>query len=283
MKMLLSDDRARVTIWHAKASELAASVAGCDALITDPPYSARTHKGHDNGAVTANRAAKFAKAIDAATDTPERRARKKYEASRGERAKLGYAAWTPRDVKAFVDAWAPKTRGWFCAMTDHVLVPAWEAALERHDRYVFAPLACVEPGSRVRMSGDGPSNWSVWLIVSRPKGEPYSKWGAKPGAYVVPPGFGSERRRGQVTGDKPLWLMERIIEDYSRPGDIVCDPCCGSGTTLVAAARTNRAAYGADRDLETAKLAAEWVRKPIQPSLFAMGGGLCQWANIWPT
>lgn len=45
---------------------------------------------------------------------------------------------------------------------------------------------------------------------------------------------------------KPLALLERVIQLSSDEGDLVLDCCCGSGTTLVAAERLNRRWIGAD-------------------------------------
>ena len=45
---------------------------------------------------------------------------------------------------------------------------------------------------------------------------------------------------------KPVLLYERIIKASSNPGDLVLDPFCGSGTTLVAAERLGRHWIGAD-------------------------------------
>lgn len=39
---------------------------------------------------------------------------------------------------------------------------------------------------------------------------------------------------------KPIELVERALEDASRPGDLVLDPFVGSGTTIIAAERTGR-------------------------------------------
>ncbi len=47
---------------------------------------------------------------------------------------------------------------------------------------------------------------------------------------------------------KPINLMERIIQDYTKPGDIVFDPFMGSGTTGVAAIRTGRQFIGVEID-----------------------------------
>jgi len=47
---------------------------------------------------------------------------------------------------------------------------------------------------------------------------------------------------------KPLALVERAIENSSRPGDLVLDLFLGSGSTLIAAERTSRVCYGAEID-----------------------------------
>jgi len=43
---------------------------------------------------------------------------------------------------------------------------------------------------------------------------------------------------------KPVPLLERLIEIFTDPGDVVLDPCAGSGTTLLAAHNLGREAYG---------------------------------------
>jgi len=45
---------------------------------------------------------------------------------------------------------------------------------------------------------------------------------------------------------KPEKLLERIVRAASEPGDVVADLMCGSGTTLVVAARLGRSFIGAD-------------------------------------
>jgi site-specific DNA-methyltransferase (adenine-specific) len=45
---------------------------------------------------------------------------------------------------------------------------------------------------------------------------------------------------------KPLSLLERIVRATTAPSSAVLDPMCGSGTTLVAAARLGRIAVGID-------------------------------------
>jgi len=47
---------------------------------------------------------------------------------------------------------------------------------------------------------------------------------------------------------KPIALMSYLITIGSRPGDVVLDPFCGSGTTCIAAAVLNRRYTGMDLD-----------------------------------
>jgi site-specific DNA-methyltransferase (adenine-specific) len=218
----------------------------CDALIVDAPYSELTHASHSprTDVLTAcDRDAKWA-------------------AKGGKRATIDYAAWTDDDVADFCEAWHPRVRGWFVTITDHNLAPVWSDRLEALGRYVFAPLPFVETGSRVRLAGDGPSSWTCWVVVARPRNAAFHKWGTLTGAYVD----ASERKA--VTGGKPLGLMRAIARDYSRQGDLICDPCAGSGTTLLAAAMENRKAVGAEMDPNHYEIARKRIAKGYTPSLF---------------
>ena len=43
---------------------------------------------------------------------------------------------------------------------------------------------------------------------------------------------------------KPVNVLKRLIEIFTDEGDVVIDPCAGSGSTLRAAQETGRNAYG---------------------------------------
>jgi DNA modification methylase len=47
---------------------------------------------------------------------------------------------------------------------------------------------------------------------------------------------------------KPLALIERALENSSRPGDLVLDLFLGSGSTVIAAERTGRVCLGMELD-----------------------------------
>ena len=62
---------------------------------------------------------------------------------------------------------------------------------------------------------------------------------------IPPLGSHSKERLGYPT-QKPVALLERIIQASSNPGDVVLDPFCGCGTALAAAQKLGRAWIGID-------------------------------------
>jgi site-specific DNA-methyltransferase (adenine-specific) len=63
---------------------------------------------------------------------------------------------------------------------------------------------------------------------------------------------------------KPVELLERLIEIFTDEGDVVIDPCAGSGSTLVAAENLHRKAYGFEIKKDFHKQACEWIEKERQ-------------------
>lgn len=181
----------------------------------------------------------------------------------GPRRAISYTNWGADEIEEFVASWAPRCRGWFVVLSDSVLCNEYRAAFERHDLTGFQPVGILIPGMTVRMAGDGPSSWMIYANVARPKR--LSKWGTLPGGYTGSPG-----ERVHV-GGKPLWLMRALVRDYSKPSDLVCDPCAGAATTLIAAATEHRRAIGAEIDAETYAVARQRIAAGYTPTLFAEG------------
>lgn len=208
-----------VTLYEGDAATVLPTFAdgSFSAVITDPPYSERTHRGHD--------------ACDAGYDDANRKT-------------LGYAAWTQADVDRFIPEFCRVSSGWVVVMTDHTLAPAIGKALADCGRYVFAPLPFFAPGSRCRLSGDGPSSWTDWIIVARTTKQ--LRWGTLPGGYT--PDSNPGWRDKEHMGGKPSKLMRELLRDYSRPGDRVLDPFAGSGTLGAAGLREGREVVLVERD-----------------------------------
>ena len=83
--------------------------------------------------------------------------------------------------------------------------------------------------------------------------------------------------------EKPLPLMEALVRDFTDPGELICDPFAGSGTTGVACKRLGRRFVGWERDpkfhaaavkrLDAAREQYELVQRGPKPkqAKFAMG------------
>lgn len=67
---------------------------------------------------------------------------------------------------------------------------------------------------------------------------------------------------------KSVMLLERLIEIFTDKGDVVIDPCAGSGTTLLAAARCGRRAYGFEIKKGFFHDAEKYILSQIQMKLF---------------
>ena len=72
------------------------------------------------------------------------------------------------------------------------------------------------------------------------------------------------RERTGYPTQKPILLLERVILIASNEGDIVLDPFCGSGTSLVAAKLLNREFIGMDTSPKAIAIAQKRLEKPIK-------------------
>jgi len=234
-----------------------------DLLLFDAPYSEKTHVGHKNGKLTADRAAAFAaKQRALGIDSAEIRYASKTGVS-DMRRDIDYDHFDADKIAHFCSLWLPLCRGWVVSITDDVLAPIWGESFEAAGLYRFAPLPLVETGSRVRMTGDGPSNWTCWIVVARPRTAEFSHRGTLPGAYVQPAerDINSHGGSDRIVGGKPERAMCGLVRDYSRRGALVVDPFAGGGTTLIAAKQLGRECIGMELDRERAELCARRLGK----------------------
>lgn len=67
---------------------------------------------------------------------------------------------------------------------------------------------------------------------------------------------------------KPVKLLERLIEIFTDEGDVVIDPCAGSGASLRAAANCKRRAYGFEIKKDFFKAANEQMLRTFDIKLF---------------
>ena len=88
----------------------------------------------------------------------------------------------------------------------------------------------------------------------------------------------AKERVGYPT-QKPLLLLERIIELTTDESDIVLDPFCGSGTTCVAAKLLNRNYIGIDKSIEAIELSKSRIENPIKTESNLLKKGRASYLN----
>lgn len=69
---------------------------------------------------------------------------------------------------------------------------------------------------------------------------------------------------------KPVKLLQRLITLFTDPGDVVIDPCAGSGSTIIAASRCGRTGYGFEIKKDFHKAACDWLEKDKQQMTLAI-------------
>jgi len=89
----------------------------------------------------------------------------------------------------------------------------------------------------------------------------------------------AKERVGYPT-QKPVLLLERIIEITTNIGDLVLDPFCGSGTTCVAAKLSNRKYVGFDISHEAVELSLNRLKNPIKTESKLLDKGRHSYYNV---
>ncbi len=82
---------------------------------------------------------------------------------------------------------------------------------------------------------------------------------------------------------KPLALLERIIEASSNPGDLVLDPFCGCGTAVDAAAKLGRKYLGIDISAVAARVMEQRLRsrgEAVEPVVYGLDWSEYDWEQF---
>lgn len=79
---------------------------------------------------------------------------------------------------------------------------------------------------------------------------------------------------------KPILLLERIIEIASEEGDVILDPFCGSGTTLVAGKLNNRKVIGMDISQDAINLTKARLKNPVKSESNLLKNGKESYNNV---
>lgn len=190
-----------------------------DHVITDPPYDEETH---ENARTTKDG---------------------------GRPVDIDFAPIVPADV-------APKlvrvAKGWTLAFCSLEQIGEYRQAMGK--RYIKAGFWRCHTGPQ--QTGDRPAQFgqgialaqadeSAAIAILHDLGRKRWNGGGKAAYYEGPIDRSPDRVHPTK---KPLYLMERIIEDFTQPGDVVLDAFCGEGTTLEACVRLGRRVIGCELD-----------------------------------
>ena len=162
--------------------------------------------------------------------------------------------------------------------------PTWNAVYQPYDqeyleaeytgvapdgrRYTTADLTSANPGSLYKWNGQGPPGKRYWGVAETTMQElsdagrlHYTRngitrkinyaddmpWMKAMDVWTdIPPISSKAAERLGYPTQKPLRLMERLIEASTNPGDVVLDPFCGCGTTVDASQKLGRQWVGID-------------------------------------
>lgn len=189
-----------------------------DHIISDPPYEDELHKAM--GRIRRNDGREMVQ--DLGFDG--------VNASRSEIASVCVAA----------------SSGWVILFTLAEGVRAWRDDLQAADAKWDTTCFWVKPDASPRFNGQGPARGAECFVTCW-AGKGYRNWnaGGKRGVYTHCVNVG---RQGEHPTEKPIPLMAEIVSDFTRPGEIICDPFMGSGTTGVACVRLARGFIGIEQD-----------------------------------
>lgn len=167
------------------------------------------------------------------------------------------------DIRApFTALAATKTTGWFIAFCAPEGVKPWADEINPSAMKYKRACVWIKPDSTPQMNGQGPAMGAENFVCAW-AGKGFAKWnaGGKRGVYNHP--CNPPDRDGRHPTEKPWRLMAEILTDFTNAGQTILDPFMGSGTTLVACAKTGRKGIGIEQDPTYFQVACERVEKAI--------------------
>lgn len=221
MSLYYQDDL--VTVHHGKVEDVLPKLSTVDVTITDPPYSEHTHKSVRSAKMHAN----------------DRGGR--YGSDVRRTVELGFESLTPELREFCAVQFARLTQRWVLVFSDVESDYLWRDDLVTAGLDYVRTGAWVKVGSTPQFSGDRPATGFEAVTIAHPKGRKRWNGGGKHALWSVPIVLnrsGNDPR--WHTTQKPLALMDVLVDQFSEPGETILDAFGGSGTTAVAASRLGR-------------------------------------------
>lgn len=205
-----------------------------DHVITDPPYSAKTH--------TSGKRYKRGDIVDHV---------------------IKYNPMTPALMRAVSKQIVRITRRWIVITCDSDSPQLWRAALEAAGAEFVRHGIFYKDDAQPQMSGDRPgSGFECVVICHAPRESGRMRWNGG-GRCARWHAMSDARQPGGliVDGQKPLALMRQLVADFSDPGELICDPFAGGGTTAVACQELGRYCITFECDEDTCNKAQQRIKE----------------------
>lgn len=223
-----------------------------DFVITDPPYDERTDKN-----------ARTNKGKQSGVPGP------------GNKLLMGFDPMNAERRLRWASTIAESTKRHAIIFSDHESSVLWRADCERFGMVFVRYGLWVRTGDQEiteqrpshsgapQVTGDRPAQGHEVLVIMHGKGT-RMRWNGGGKAAVYPAPVVRVPERVHPT-QKPLSLMSDIIRDFVRPGEMIWDPFCGAGSTLVAAKQYGALAFGGDMDPKW----ADYARRRVSAAMAA--------------
>lgn len=222
MKPYYEDDA--VTLYHGDSLEVLAGMedVSVKAVLTDPPYTERTHaKAKTNKAGTGGKAIEF-------------------------------KSFSDEDLDAALTECGRVSQSWVVATLDYRHAVRMELNPVPNLRMMRVGV-WVKTNPMPQITGDRPGQgWEAIAYLHRTGIRSAWNGGGKHGNYILP----TIQNEGHPTS-KPLPMVSEWVRHFTNHGDTVLDPFAGSGTTLRAAVDNGRKAIGVEIDEAYCELIAK--------------------------
>lgn len=144
---------------------------------------------------------------------------------------------------------------WAIVFSDVEISHRWR---EEFDSWYVRSGAWAKPDPMPQISGDRPGHGFEIATIAHPETRKRWNGGGRPALWICGTAKGDDRPDHPCP--KPLELMEKLVRDFTDPGETILDPFAGSGTTGVAAIRLGRNFIGWEKDPKYHAIALKRLR-----------------------
>lgn len=216
------------TIYHANCFDMICQLPVCKVLLTDPPYCDDTHKNA-----------------------------KSNRGSGHDVKAINFESISHKYLDFFLLLTAPHVETWgiMFAAYDHIV-----KLKDAPHGWEFVRFGVwLKSNPMPQISADRPAHgWDGIAYMHRDGVKKQWNGGGKHGNFYAPVVSDGLHPTG-----KPLSILTQLVQNFTKPGDLILDPFMGSGTTLRAAKDMGRKAIGIEINEKYCEIAARRLSQEV--------------------